>query len=194
MSHRESAALPDEAPRDYLHGMKINRQSPGDRGRVTRDETTNVGEEGLTPESIQRVRDFTARKTLEQALAFVTGLRRLHADPDPDEADRALLAELESVGIGAHDAEHLGRMAIDLIELMADRDRKAEVFHAAVKEAGQSERAMYERLASIARVLRARLGSRSPDLGKLGVPPDPAPDNKPRPRGGKGIFSAVVVK
>jgi hypothetical protein len=174
--------------------MKITRESPAQRSAETRVEAGADPREALTPESIQGVRDFTARKTLEQAHALVSGLVRIHDEATADEADRALAEDLESVGITAADAEQIAREALSLMELMADRDRKAEIFHAAVKEAGQAERAMYERLAAIARVLRAKLGSRSPALAKLGVPPD-ADVHKARPRPpGKAIFSAVAAK
>lgn len=194
MSDRLSAALPAGASRDYLYRMKMTRESLEDRSTVARDEQRADPAAAFTADSIQHVRDFTARKTLEQAHSFVAGLQRLFGETDPDDADRALRAELESVGISERDAEIIAQEALDLMDLMADRDHKAEIFHAAVKEAGQGERAMYERLAAIARVLRARLGGRSPGLSKLGVPPDPHPTTRPRHRGGKGIFSALAVK
>jgi hypothetical protein len=194
MSDLVSLALPAEQRRDYLQRMKMTRESPEDGTAVARGEQRADAAAAFTSESIQRVRDFTARKTLEQALSFVTGLQRLFDESDPDEADRTLRAELGSVGISARDAEIIAHEALDLMDLMADRDRKAEIFHAAVKEAGQGERAMYERLAAVARILRARLGGRSPSLEKLGVPPDPKPTTRTRIRGGKGIFSALAVK
>lgn len=170
--------------------MKTSHESPGDRGAVAGEEGSGGGPAVFTPESIQRVKDFTARKTLEQAHAFVTGLGRLLAEPDPDDSDRALLRDLASLGIGARDAEQVAGQAISLMELMADRDRKAEIFHAAVKEAGQSERAMYERLALFARVLRGRLG-RSAGLAKVGVAPEA---ERAGPRPGKAIYSAATGK
>lgn len=174
--------------------MKITRESPEHRSATTPVERSADPREALTPESIQGVRDFTARKTLEQAQALIAGLLRIHDEESADESDRALADELAGVGITAVDAEQIALQAMSLVELMADRDRKAEIFHAAVKEASQAERAMYERLAAIARVLRAKLGSRSPALAKLGVPPD-ADLQKTRPRPtGKAIFSAVAAK
>lgn len=168
----------------------MTQKAPEDRQSVTR----GGDPQRFTPESIQRVRDFTARKTLEQAHAFVTGLSSLFGDADPDEPNRPLLEALESVGLGPHDVEQIATDALALMDLMADRDRKAEIFHAAVKEAGQSERAMYARLAMIARVLRGKLGNRSPDLEKLGVPPEPEPGGRPPRRTGKAIFSSVATK
>lgn len=170
--------------------MKTPRNAPEDRQSVARDEEPRR----FTLESIQRVRDFTARKTLEQAHAFVTGLSSLYGDTEPNEANRALLAELGSVGFGPNDMEQIAADALALMDLMADRDRKAEIFHTAVKEAGQSERAMYARLATIARVLRDKLGNRSAGLSKLGVPPEPEHADRPRPRTGKAIYSAVAGK
>jgi hypothetical protein len=147
----------------------------------------------FTPDAIRPVRDFTARKTLEQAHAFVAGLTRILEQAGADEADRALLAELTSVGITGADAEQLATDALALIERMADRDRKAEIFHAAVKEAGQGERAMYERLAALARVLRLKLGPRDPALTRFGVPAEAEGEAKPRAKPlGKAIFSAAM--
>jgi hypothetical protein len=174
--------------------------------KITGDTRPNRSAEAPEPEgggasptfslaSIQEVRDFTARKTLEQAHALVTGLRGVLAAADDTEADAALAVDLERVGIGAADAERLAAEAVALMELMADRDRKADVFHAAVKEAGQSERAMYEKLATLARVLRAELRGSPTALGKLGVPALGAELQKARPRPvGKAIFSAVASK
>jgi hypothetical protein len=134
------------------------------------------GADGRTPEftleSIRPVRDFTARKTLEQAHAFVEGLVRLFRAAEGDEDAAVLVGELSAVGITANDAEQVAAQAVALIELMADRDRKADVFHAAVREAGQGERAMYERLSTLARLLRLRLGASSPALAHFGVPPE----------------------
>lgn len=166
--------------------MKITRESP----RIDADR------EGprLTPALIREVKDFTARKTLEQAHAFVTGLAAVARGAESDEADRELLRDLAEVGITPRDAVELTCEAAGLVELMADRDRKAEIFHAAVKEAGHGERAMYERLAALAKVLRARLGSDAPALAKLGVPADTVPE-KPRARPvGKAIYSIIAGK
>jgi len=194
MSDRAHVALPAPRPRCYVQGMKITRESPDHRSAVIRVEPSEDTRAALTLESIQSVRDFTARKTLEQAHALIAGLLRVHDEASADDADRALADDLASVGITAVDAEQIALQAASLMELMADRDRKAEIFHQAVKEAGQAERAMYERLAAIARVLRAKLGSRSPALAKLGVPPD-VDLHKTRPRPpGKAIFSAVASK
>lgn len=145
----------------------------------------------FTPDGIRAVRDFTARKTLEQAHAFVHGLASLE---DGDDGDRALLADLAAAGLTAEEAAALVEQAVSLMALMADRDEKAEIFHAAVKEAGLAERAMYERLAGIARTLRNELGDRSPMLAKLGVPPAGGDIVKARPRPGKAIFSAAAGK
>jgi hypothetical protein len=164
--------------------MKIRRESPESR----------PSPEAFTLDVIKPVRDFTARKTLEQAHAFVTGLTRVLRDAESSEADGTLLRELQGAGIGARDAEQIAAQALSLIALMEDRDRKAEVFHAAVKEAGQGERAMYERLAALAQALRARLGGRSPALAKLGVPPEGGGDPKIARRPlGKAVFSAVAA-
>ena len=170
--------------------MKITKDSP----ESTRPgHGTAVG--AFTLESIRPVRDFTARKTLEQAHAFVAGLTGILEDAGKGEADPAILAELAGVGITAADAEMIAVEALSLIERMADRDRKAEVFHAAVKEAGQGERAMYERLAALARVLRLRLGARAPVLARFGVPPGTATEPRPRPRPiGKAIYSVMAMK
>ena len=194
MSERTLGALPAPLPRGYLSSMRISHESPEDRGAVTRDEEGHGDLAALTPESIQRIRDFTARKTLEQAYAFVTGLTRLFDKADPDDADRALLRDLAAVGVGRRDAEQIAGQALSLMDLMADRDRKAEVFHAAVREAGQGERAMYERLSALARVLRARLGGRSTSLSKVGVPPDGVAPERGRPHPGKAIYPATVSK
>jgi hypothetical protein len=160
--------------------MKITRESPETAPR-------------LTPAMIREVKDFTARKTLEQAHAFVAGLTEVARGAESDEADRELLRDLAEVGVTPIDGEQLVREAAALMELMADRDRKAEIFHAAVKEAGQAERAMYERLATLAKLLRARLGGDAPALAKLGVPADVLPERHRRPAG-KAIYSAVADK
>ena len=57
-----------------------------------------------------------------------------------------------------------------LIAVMAERDRRAEAFHAAVRAAGDGERALYDRLSSLARLLRMKLGPSSPSLASFGVP------------------------
>src|SRR4051812_31875690 len=122
--------------------MKITPESPTDRSASPSPPDQGDGDGIFTLEAIQKVRDFTARKTLEQAHALVTGLRRVlgQADADADEGDEALRRDLDRVGIGASEAAQIAAEASALIEVMADRDRKADIFHAAVKEAGQSER------------------------------------------------------
>lgn len=149
----------------------------------------------FTLESIRPVRDFTARKTLEQAHAFVEGLTHIFRDADSDETAQKLVRDLAAVGISQADAEQLSTQAVALIDLMADRDRKADIFHAAVKEAGQGERAMYEHLAGLARLLRLKLGATSPTLAKFGVPPEPSDEAKAKAKlPPKPIFSAVTTK
>jgi hypothetical protein len=141
------------------------------------------------------VRDFTARKTLEQAHAFMEGIARTFRDAESDEEAGILVRDLAAVGITATDAEQLAAQAIALIEVMADRDRKADIFQAAVREAGQGERAMYERVAVLARLLRLQLGATSPALAHFGVPPDLSEEarakalTRPPP---KPIFSAAI--
>src|SRR5689334_16593762 len=104
--------------------MKITRKSPENR-----PDADDAAPAEFTLESIKTVRDFTARKTLEQAHAFVVGLANVLRDAEASEADRALLHDLESAGVTAHDAEQIAAQALALVALMADRDRKAEVFH-----------------------------------------------------------------
>jgi hypothetical protein len=150
----------------------------------------------FTLESIRPVRDPTARRTLEHAHAFVEGLAHtLHA-AETDEEAALLVGELAAIGITPAEAEHVAAQARALLELMADRDRKADIFHAAVRAAGQGERAMGERLAAIARQLRQRLGATSPALARFGVPPDvedPKPRAKPAPEPGP-LWSAATSK
>jgi hypothetical protein len=136
----------------------------------------------FTPDSIRPVRDFTARKTLEQAQVFVAGLVSLAREAERDEGAKDLVRKLASVGITEADAEQIAAEAVALIALMAERDRQGEVFHAAVREAGQGERAMYERLAALARALRLRLGDGSPALAKLGLPQGDGEEHGPRTR------------
>ena len=125
---------------------------------------------GLTPESIAAVKDFTARKTLEQAHAFTRGLvAALDTAPRQGEP-RSLAQALSSAGISLADAEQIAAEGVALIAVMAERDRRAEAFHAAVRAAGDSERALYDRLASFARLLRMNLGPSSPSLASFGVP------------------------
>jgi hypothetical protein len=166
--------------------MKITRELP----RIDADREPPE----LTLAIIREVKDFTARKTLEQAHALVTGLAAVARGAESDEADRALLRDLAEAGITPRDAVELTLEAAALVERMADRDRKAEIFHAAVKEAGHRERAMYERLAALAKALRTRLGPDAPALAKLGVPGDAA-ESRPRARpAGKAIYSTLAGK
>ncbi|MEO7330044.1 MAG: hypothetical protein ABI193_15825 [Minicystis sp.] len=127
---------------------------------------------GFTAASIATIRDFTARKTLEQSLAFAQGLAEvLGHDGD---GDRGEIAEaLNSVGIYRSDAEQIAIEGAALMALLEDRDRKAELFEAASRAAAAKERSLYERLGSFARLLRLKLGPGSPALACFGVPPEP---------------------
>ena len=136
---------------------------------------------GLTPESIAAVKDFTARKTLEQAYAFTRGLAGALHTTSRDEPPRALAVALDSAGLSLADAEQIAAEGLALIAVMAERDRRAEAFHAAVRAAGDSERALYDRLSSFARLLRVNLGPSSPSLVSFGVPIAEGFDS-PRPR------------
>jgi hypothetical protein len=131
-------------------------------------------------EEIRPVRDPMARRALEHAQAFVEGVTQVVREAETDDAVAHLREELAAIGIGASEAERVAGEARELIELMADRDRKADVFHAAVRAAGQSERAMVERLAALTRQLRIRLGATAPELALFGVPPDVPDEAKPR--------------
>lgn len=147
----------------------------------------------LSTEDIQAVRDFTVRKTLEQAQAFIEGLSQLLGDADHDDDARALVGELDSVGITGKDIDVLAREGFALIEAAADRDRKAEIFHAAVKDAGRRERMLYERLSALARMLRLKLDGRAPALAKLGIPADgQAPTVKLPPARAEGQGTATT--
>jgi hypothetical protein len=144
---------------------------------------TLVGEAlaGLTPESIAAVKDFTARKTLEQAHAFTRGIAAA-LDTAPREGEQCPLAQaLSSAGISLADAEQIAAEGVALIAVMAERDRRAEAFHAAVRAASDGERALYDRLSSFARLLRMHLGPSSPSLVSFGVPVAEGFD-PPRPR------------
>jgi hypothetical protein len=136
----------------------------------------------FTLQSIRPVRDPTARRTLEQAHALVEGIARVLRDAATSDEAARLASELDAIGMTAEEAEHVAAQALALVELMADRDRKADVFHAAVRAAGQGERAMGERLGAIARQLRQKLGATSPALAGFGVPPDVPEDAKPKSR------------
>jgi hypothetical protein len=172
--------------------MRISQESPEDAP------TEEVpAREAFTLESIRPVRDFTARKTLEQAHAFVAGIVRIFRDAERDEEAGSLVADLAAVGISANDAEQLAAQAVALIDMMADRDRKADVFQAAVREAGHGERAMYERLATLARLLRLQLGTTAPALARFGVPPEVSDEMKARSVTSKpprSIYSAATPK
>jgi hypothetical protein len=136
--------------------------------------------DSFTLEEIRPVRDPMARRTLEQAQAFVEGVAHVLREATTDDAAAHLIEELASIGIGPSEADRVAREARELIELMADRDRKADVFHAAVRAAGQGERAMGERLAALTRQLRLRLGATAPELALFGVPPEVPEEAKPR--------------
>ena len=126
---------------------------------------------GLTLESIASVKDFTARKTLEQARAFTRRLADVLHEA-PREGEHGSLAQaLISAGISLADAEQITAEGVALMDAMVDRDRHAEAFHAAARAAGEGERALYDRLSSFARLLRMTLGPSSPSLASFGVPP-----------------------
>jgi hypothetical protein len=172
--------------------MKITREPP----EVARDGEPPAGVV-FTLESIRPVRDFTARKTLEQAHAFVEGIARTFRDVETDPEAARLVRDLAGVGITAADAELLAAQAVALVEVMGDRDRKADIFQAAVREAGQGERAMYERLVALARLLRLKLGPASPSLARFGVPPEITDDARARakqPPPPKPFYSAATSK
>ena len=143
------------------------------KSATDRSSATLAGEapSGLAPESIASVRDFTARKTLEQAHAFARGLADVLRDaPREGEETRPLAHALRSAGVGLADAEQVAAEAVALIAVLEERDRRAEAFQAAVRSAGESERALYDRLSSFARLLRTNLGPTSPLLASFGVP------------------------
>jgi hypothetical protein len=122
------------------------------------------------------VKDFTARKTLEQARAFTRGLADVLHDASRDEEPSALARALISAGISLVDAEQIASEGVALMAAMEERDRLAEAFHAAVRAAGEGESALYDRLSSFARLLRTTLGPSSPSLASFGVPPDAGVD------------------
>ena len=128
---------------------------------------------GFTAASIAAIRDFTARKTLEQSLAFAQGLADV-LRPGSEGARGELAEALASVGIYRSDAEQIAIEGAALIALIEDRDRKAELFEAASRAAAAKERSLYERLGSFARLLRLKLGPSSPALACFGVPAEPA--------------------
>lgn len=126
----------------------------------------------LDPDSIAAVKDFTARKTLEQARALARGLAAaLQGAPSAGEGEtKSLLQELQGAGLSLADAEQIAAEGVALIAAMEERDRRAEAFQTAVRRAGESERALYDRLSGLARLLRTRLGPSSPALVSFGVP------------------------
>ena len=169
--------------------MNSPEETPAD-GSLAACEAETGG--AFTLESIQKVRDFTARKTLEQAHGLVTGIRRVLDEAGSAEEQGALLRDLELAGVGLREADEIAAAAVALMDLMADRDRKADAFHAAVKEAGQHERTMVERLASLSRALRAELGDQTAALSGL---PSVGEVNTPRPQpSGGAIFSTIDLK
>jgi hypothetical protein len=125
---------------------------------------------GLATDSIAAVKDFTARKTLEQAHAFARGLADALGGAPREGETKPLAHVLTSAGISLADAEQVAAEGSALIALMEERDRRAEAFQAAARAAGESERALYDRLSSFARLLRQSLGPSSPLLGSFGVP------------------------
>ncbi len=133
---------------------------------------TPVGEAlgGLTSESIASVKDFTARKTLEQARAFTRGLADVLQEASREGEPSSLAQALLSAGISLADVEQIAAEGVALMAAMDERDRRAETFHAAVRAAGEGERALYDRLSSFARLLRITLGPSSPSLASFGVP------------------------
>jgi hypothetical protein len=142
------------------------------KSATDRSNSTLVGEApfGLKPESIAAVKDFTTRKTLEQAHAFARGLADVLQEAPSEGATRPLTKELTSAGFSLADAEQIAAEGVALIAVMEERDRRADAFHAAVRHAGDSERALYDRLSSLARLLRTKLGPSSPALVSFGVP------------------------
>jgi hypothetical protein len=127
---------------------------------------------GFTAASIAAIRDFAARKTLEQSLAFAQGLAEV-LRPGSDGAHGEIAEALAGVGIYRSDAEQIAIEGAALVALIEDRDRKAEIFEAASRAAAAKERSLYERLGSFARLLRLKLGPSSPALACFGVPPEP---------------------
>jgi hypothetical protein len=126
----------------------------------------------FTSESIALVRDFTARKTLEQAHVFAHGLAEVFLAGPSEIDDDDLAQKLAAVGISLADAEQIAGEGVALVRMMNERDRCAELLHAAVLAASEGERMLYERLSSFAGLLRNRLGARAPALVQFGVPPE----------------------
>jgi hypothetical protein len=126
----------------------------------------------LSREAIDHVTDRRARNTLEQAHALARGLAEIFLRPDESPTVTELAVELGGLGLGIDDAEQIVSESVALLEMLAERDRKAEIFHAAVMAASESERALYERIGSYTRLLRSKLGARAPALEQLGVPPE----------------------
>ena len=144
------------------------------KSATDRSSATLAGESpsGLAPESIASVKDFTARKTLEQAHAFARGLADVLRDAprEEEEKTRPLAHALRSAGVSLADAEQIAAEGVALIAVLEERDRRAQALEAAVRSAGESERALYDRLSSFARLLRENLGPSSPLLVSFGVP------------------------
>jgi hypothetical protein len=128
----------------------------------------------FSPEAIAHVKDLNARTTLEQAHALALGLVEVLLAEGSGANSTDLALKLGSLGISLDAAEQIASEGVALIEMIAERDRKAELFHAAVMAASESERVLYERISSYARLLRSKLGPRDPALDQFGVPPDSA--------------------
>jgi hypothetical protein len=129
---------------------------------------------GFTKDAIASIRDFTARKTLEQSHAFAQGLAEV-LRPGNDNAQSEVADALAGIGIYRSDAEHLALESLALMQLIAERDRRAELLEAAAAAAAERERSLYARLSSFARLLRLKLGPTSPALALFGVPSEPGP-------------------
>ncbi|MFO0755218.1 MAG: hypothetical protein U0359_01900 [Byssovorax sp.] len=127
---------------------------------------------GFTPEVIAKVRDFATRKTLEQAHAFALGLSEV-LRPGSEASDDELGEALSAIGIFRSDAEQIAVESLMLIQLVAERERRAEALEAAAAAAAERERSLYARLGSFARLLRLKLGPTSPALARFGIPIDP---------------------
>ena len=159
-------------PRRILPGARSRWYVTFMKSATDRSSSTLGGEAplGLAPQSIAAVKDFTARKTLEQAHAFACRLADVLRDTPREEETRPLAHALQSAGISLADAEQIAAEGIALIAVLEERERRAEAFQVAVRNAGESERALYDRLSSFARLLRTSLGPSSPLLASFGVP------------------------